>query len=95
MKLIDLPDVGRFTIDTVDASYDVDVDARIVTVWHSALDGAGVYAPDATFMFERIVCRVGAPMWFEAFLLDEGADAVRVSTEVLGITPLAVTEVVA
>lgn len=86
--IAELPASGRFIVDTLDAAYDVDIDARVVTRTDFAANEVTV---DETFMVEQISAVKGGPLVVDYWLGLAGEDAGRhTSTTVLGITPVPV-----
>jgi hypothetical protein len=77
--LTDLPP-GRYLVDTVDETFDVDTVGRVAVRLDLASEAAGKCGEPEPFLFDTVECRVGEPMLFDA----EGAP--RATDVVLGVT---------
>jgi hypothetical protein len=93
VTILALPDTGRYIVDTSEAVLDLDLDAHIGTVWHSALDAAGQHVDPVAFMFDSVECEVGLPFVIDRWLIDENEPNPLRAGETWGITPAAVEAV--
>lgn len=82
-----LPSSGRWLVDTVTDTYDVDVDARIAVRLDLDSEGRGMVGAPEPFWFDTVEATVDGPLTFDV----DGGAGPMFTDRVLGITPAEVS----